>query len=207
MPQLGGFGIELVTWLEAEASAGWIGGADCGGFRVMGVWLFAIWAEALSGEVDMILLVDDILGWGIEAVGYFLLGFGAGVGDGDTVGTSCIGRVGWTGTKVVSVVGFGVCIGPGLGSVVFCTGCSFLHICFFLRLNSFQSGGKRSEESSCWGEEGAKVWLLGMGLWGGSAEGEGPACARGFVAFGAAIWGIRGRWVDGGGWDFAEIKF
>ena len=37
-PQLGGFGIELVTWLEAEASAGWVGGADCGGFRVMGVF-------------------------------------------------------------------------------------------------------------------------------------------------------------------------
>ena len=45
MLQLGGFGIELVTWLEEEASAGWIGGADCGGFRVMGVWLFAIGAE------------------------------------------------------------------------------------------------------------------------------------------------------------------
>ena len=34
LQQLGGFGIELVTWLEAEASAGWIGGADCGGFRL-----------------------------------------------------------------------------------------------------------------------------------------------------------------------------
>jgi hypothetical protein len=44
-----------VTWLEAEASAGWMGGADCGGFRDMGVWLFAFGAEALSGGLSMIL--------------------------------------------------------------------------------------------------------------------------------------------------------
>ena len=35
----------------------------------MGVWLFAIGAVALSGEVNMILLADDTLDWGIEAVG------------------------------------------------------------------------------------------------------------------------------------------
>ncbi len=57
MAQLGGFGIELVTWLEAEASAsaGWTGGADCGGFRVMGVWLFAFGAVALSSGLSMVL--------------------------------------------------------------------------------------------------------------------------------------------------------
>ena len=47
--QLGGFGIELVTWLEAEASAGWVGEADCGGFRVLGVWLSSLGVEASFG--------------------------------------------------------------------------------------------------------------------------------------------------------------
>ncbi len=46
-----------------------------------------------------------------------------------------------------------------------------------------------------------------MGLRGGSIEGEGPACARGAAVDGAAIWGIRGRRVDGGGWDFAGDEF
>ena len=109
------------------------------------------------------------------------------------MGASCIWRVGWLMSKVVSVAGVGVCIGPGLGSVIFCTGCSFLHICFFLRLNSFQSGGKGSEESSCWGEEGAKACLLGLGLWGGSVDGEGSVCARGFVAFGPDYCQLQGR--------------
>ena len=46
---LGGFGIELVTWLEAEASEGWVDEADCGGFRVLGVWLSSLGVEASFG--------------------------------------------------------------------------------------------------------------------------------------------------------------
>ena len=37
---MGGFGIELVAWLEAEASAGWVEEADCGGFHVVGLVIF-----------------------------------------------------------------------------------------------------------------------------------------------------------------------
>ncbi len=50
-------------------------------------------------------------------------------------------------------------------------------------------------------------WLLGLGLWGGAVDGEGPVCTRGAAFVGAAIWGIRGGRVDGGGWDFAGEEF
>ncbi len=125
-----------------------MGGADCGRFRVIGVWLFAFGAEALSCRVDIMLLVDDSLAWGIEAIGYFLLGFGVGVGNGGAAGTSCIWRAGWLESEELSVVGFGDCICPRLGSVVVCAEgpCSFLHACLFLRGDSFQSGGRGFEE-------------------------------------------------------------
>ncbi len=53
MPQLGGFGFELGTWLEAEASAGWVGGADSGGLCVLGVWLSSLGAEVSFGSESL----------------------------------------------------------------------------------------------------------------------------------------------------------
>ena len=50
--------------------------------------------------------------------------------------------------------------------------------------------------------------MEGANCGGGDAiDGEGPVCARGVAVGGAAFWGISGRRVDGGGWDFAGDGF